>query len=527
MDVWIRGGMVADGSLSEPRRADVLVRNGTIVDIGCFTLVQARQIIEARGKVVAPGFLDMHRHADAEVFRNGFGTWELMQGITTIVNANCGLGIVPIFGKDREEIRRYLAPIVGEIGTIPTTSLKEYFTALSSRPMPIHTAMLAGGGTLRASVVGFQPGALEPEQERQIQKGFESMLADGALGVSMGLGYAPECHYSTKDLERVLEPIRNTGTVLSVHLRGEATKLLPSVEEVLELARTLRVPLQISHLKAVGKRNWNWLAEQVLDRIQKARESGTDVMLDIYPYTAGSTQLSQVLPPEVRTGDTETVAKRLADPAVQRYVAARIENDNDFDNFAGLAGWENIILSGGETEGGASYSGRSVLEACNGVDPAGFVCELLARERCNVSMIDFITCEEDIERILRHPLSYVTSDATYPTEGEPHPRVCGAFSKVLRHYVRERKCLTLTEAIHSMTQKPADRYGLKNKGRIAVGADADLLVFDPDRVSDTATFAQPQSPAKGMETVLVHGIPAVLNGKQTGACGGSVIRKTY
>lgn len=525
MDVWIRGGMVADGSLSEPRRADVLLRNGTIADIGIFSLVQARHVIDARGKVVAPGFLDMHRHADAEVFRNGFGTCELMQGITTVVNANCGLGIVPIFGNDRGEIRRYLAPIVGEIGDIPTTSLEEYFAALSSRPMPIHTAMLAGGGTLRASVAGFQSGELDPEQEKQIRKGLESMLADGALGVSMGLGYAPECYYTAKGLERVLAPIRNTDTVLSVHLRGEATQLSESVEEVLELAKTLRVPLQISHLKAVGKKNWNWLAQQVLDRIQEARESGTDVMLDVYPYTAGSTQLSQVLPPEVRTGDTETVAKRLKDPAIQRHVAERIANDTDFDNFAGLAGWENIILSCPQTEGGTSYSGKSVWEACHGVDPAGFVCDLLARERCNVSMIDFITCEEDIERILRHPLSYVTSDATYPTEGEPHPRVCGAFAKVLRYYVRERKCLTLTEAIHSMTRKPADRYGLKNKGRIAVGADADILVFDPDCVYDTATFAQPQSLAKGMETVLVRGIPAVLNGTRMDVFGGSVLRK--
>ena len=523
LDLCIRNGSVLNGTCSPAVRTDVGVMDGRIVAMGDLSDIPAGREIDAAGKTVCPGFLDMHRHADAAIFRSGYGDCDLFQGVTTIGNGNCGLSLAPQFGVNADATAAYLTPVTGTFSGIPTGSLAAYHAALKTHPMPVSAMMLAGGGTIRATAVGFLKTRLDDADFAEIHRLLEQTLRDGAGGVSLGLGYAPECFYTTDELIRALEPIRNTGVVLSVHTREEAMRLLPSIDEMITVAEALRVPLQISHLKASGRENWHSLAHEALRHIARAKENGLDVGCDVYSYTAGSTQLMHILPPEFLKGGTRAVTERLRDAAQRRELLDRLKNGRDFDNYAYLVGWDNIYLSSIRNPEDAAYVGKSIAEAAGSGDPATFALDLLAKNECEITMIDFITCEDDIAEILKSPLSYAVSDATFPTSGKLHPRVYGAFSNVIEEYVNKRHALTLSEAVHKMTLRPAQRYGLTQKGRIAVGADADILVFDPARVHVNATYENPEQPSDGMEYVFVNGQAAIENGMRTGICAGTVL----
>jgi len=523
-DRIIQNGQIVDGSGKEPFRADVGIVGKTIAAIGDLSAAHAGMITDAAGRVVTPGLIDAHRHADAAIVRDGFGTAELLQGLTTVVNGNCGLSAAPVCGPHKADVAAYLYPITGELGDLPVESMAAYLNALKRRPLPIHAGMLTGLGTVRAAVAGFSKDLTDSDC-RAIRALLAQTLSEGALGVSLGLGYAPECFFDTAGLVRALEPIRNTNVTLSVHMRSESMNLLPSIDEALAIARALNVPLQISHLKAVGRERWGTLVYEALERIRRAREDGIDVQCDAYPYTAGSTQLLHILPPEFLAGGTEAIARRLADPDAQRILRERLETGTDYDNYAKLLGWENIEISSVKLPEDRRYVGRTIAEAAGNAEPWRFCAELLSRNRCAVTMIDRLTNEDDIAAIYRAPFSYVISDATYPRDGLLHPRVYGAFVHMLERFVRERRTLSLAEAVRKMTRMPADRYGLMHKGRVAVGADADLLIFDPDRIHARASFSDPAELCEGMETVLVNGVPAIENGERTGKMNGTVLER--
>jgi N-acyl-D-aspartate/D-glutamate deacylase len=523
-DVIIKNGSIVDGSGTEAYRADLGVTGKNIAAIGDLSAANAGEILDAAGKVVTPGFLDAHRHADTAIFRDGFGRAELLQGLTTVINGNCGLSAAPVFGPHKDDVAAYLYPITGDLGDVPVSSLSAYQNALKQRPLPIHAGMLVGLGTVRACVAGFSKD-LDDEDYRAIHTLLERTLSDGALGVSLGLGYAPECFFDTAGLVRALEPIRDTDIPLSVHMRSESMNLLDSIDEAVALAKALRVPLQISHLKAVGKDRWGTLIYDALDRIRRAKEDGLDVMCDAYPYTAGSTQLLHVLPPEFLEGGTDAIKARLIDSKAQKRLKERLDFGMDFDNYAMLIGWENIEISSVRCEADKRLVGKTIAVASGNEEPWRFAAELLSRNGCAVTMIDRLTHEDDIAAIYKEPFSYVISDATYPKDGLLHPRVYGAFSHVLERFVKARKTLTLAEAVKKMTRMPADRYHLLNKGRIEIGADADLLIFDPARVHERATFDDPAQCSAGIETVFVNGAVTVENGICTGKTNGTVLER--
>lgn len=436
LDLLIRGGTVIDGTGAPGFSADVAVEGGVIAAVEPLPPdTPARRVIHAAGKLVTPGFIDIHRHADAAAFRPGFGELELRQGLTTIVNGNCGLSAAPFGPAHREEILAYLAPITGEAPPeLETETLAGYFA--SQPPAPIHTGMLT-------------------------------------------------------------------------------------------VARTLRIPLQISHLKAMGRDSWGKKIPQVLELLEEARQEGLDVGCDVYPYTAGSTQLLYILPPEFLAGGMEAVVRRLSDPAARRELAQRIQSGAGFDDIARLAGWDGIYLTSLHCPEDHPYLGKSLAEiaAMTGQDPLTCCCDLLVREQGEITMIDFMASEEDITAILQSPLSHLISDATYPTEGMPHPRVYGTFPRLLQHFVREKGVLTWEQAIHKMTGRPAQRLRLAGKGVLAAGMDADLCVFDPEEFRETGTYQEPCRMAAGMDTVLAAGVPVLEQGVLTGARPGRIIRR--
>ena len=527
-DTILRGGTVIDGSGKAGFRADVGMLDGKIAAVGNLTDARARRILDVTGRLVTPGFIDIHRHADAAIFRPGFGDAELCQGLTTIINGNCGLSAAPSGGAYQAEIFDYLTPVTGPLEALmQTDSMGTYLQAAKALALPVNVGMLAGGGTIRAQAAGFGVQRLEKEHYRKIHRAIERALADGAFGVSLGLGYAPECFYTTAELIRALSPIAGQDIPLTVHMRQEGAGVCDSIEEMLLVARELRVPLHISHLKAMGRDNWGKKIPRALELLHRAKEEGLDVGCDVYPYTAGSTQLLHILPPEFLEGGMDAVVRRLADPHERETLAHRIEDGGGFDDIAKLAGWDGIFLSSLHCPEDAPLLGKSIAQeaAMEHKSPLDACCDLLIREHCQVTMIDFMAAEEDIAAILRSPLSCLISDATYPTEGMPHPRVYGSCTRLLQHFVREQGVLTLEQGVHKLTQAPAQALRLAGKGVIAVGADADLCVFDPAALTERGTYQDPCQTALGMDAVLVAGRLAVKNGEMTGVKAGTLIRK--
>ncbi len=527
-DTLIRGATVLDGSGGPAFPADVAIRDGRIAAVGPLPQAEAGEVVEASGKYLTPGFIDVHRHADEALFRPGFGEAELCQGLTTVINGNCGLSIAPMTGDFTRDAAAYLAPVLGEIPpALRFPSLEEYFRAVRRAAPPLHQGMLVGMGMLRTCVAGFAGGDLDRDQERRLHALLERALADGALGVSLGLGYAPECFCSTEGLIRCLAPLRGSGIPVTVHMRQEGDGVVEALEEMLAVGRALGTPVEISHLKAIGRRNWRRHVPEMLRRIAEAREDGVSVGCDAYPYAAGSTQLIHVLPPEFQVGGTAALRQALADPAARARMRRRMETDSDFENITLLAGFENVRATGLRRPEDRGFEGWSVADiaAAEGRDPFDALFDLLLAEDCGPTMIDFIAHEDDIAEILRAPFSGVISDAIYPSQGLPHPRLYGTFVRLLETYVREKKVLPLETAIHKVTGLAASRFGLRGKGRVAVGADADLCLFALEEIHEPGTYADPARPAQGMAAVYVGGVRAVENGQYLRKGAGTCLRR--
>lgn len=524
----IKNGCLVDGTGRTAYVADVGIQEGKIAQIGKLSTAEAAVTIDATGKYVTPGFIDIHRHADAAAFRPGFGELELAQGLTTIVNGNCGLSAAPNFGPYCGQLAAYLSPVLGTLPPqIDFTSMQSYLAALKKMPLPLNIAMLAGSGTLRACVAGFDTVELSKTQLRQVQLELTRALSDGALGVSLGLGYAPDCFYDTDTLIAALAPLRDSGLPITVHMRQEGSGVVDALREMIEVARALRTPVQISHLKSIGKANWRKTTPQMLLLMQRARQEGIDIGCDVYPYTAGSTQLVHVLPPECQQGGMAALTRNLADASFRAQLKERMLHGVDFENISLLAGFENIVVSSISAAELRQYEGKSIAQIAEMQNTDPFTClfDLLEQACCDVTMIDFIAAEEDICDILRDTHSCVISDSTYPTTGLLHPRVYGSYSTLLEHFVREKGVLSLEQAVQKCTQRPAQVMRLQTKGVLAPGMDADINVFALQAVHTCASYADSAHCSTGMEAVLVGGEAAILHAQRTGQAPGHVITR--
>lgn len=535
-----------------PGRADIADVTGLSDAFDC--PADKEHVIDAEGAFITPGFIDIHRHGDWQAFGREEDELLNRQGITTVINGNCGLSAAPTGGPYRSQILRYLDCITGKnpfcltqdskqsacyrhgsctgrfSGSLehsdPSETMHAYLDALAQEKRSVNTGMLVGGGTVRASVAGYAQNTLSREQEEEIRGRFAEALSAGALGISIGLGYEPEYHYDTEGLIRVLRPLQREGKPLAVHIRTEGDGAADSVREMLRVAESLGVLLHLSHMKCIGKRNWRVTRETELKLIQEAREKGLCVSMDTYPYVTGSTQLIHLIPPEFLASGVEAFLENLKTAHFREKVKQVLSTpSSDFENIVELAGFENIAAAGLSSERYSRFEGIPIADAARSLDrdPFDVLFDILAAEQGKAAMLDTYGDEDDMIAFLKDPGCSLISDAIYPEEGARHPRVFDSFPRFLIRYVREREIFTIEEAIYKMTGLSAQLYHLE-RGILEEGKPADLCVFRLDHLCSDASFEHPACLCRGFDAVFTGGKPCVRADRWSNTAGGRLLK---
>lgn len=522
---WVlRRALIYDGTGGPPFEADIAVTGDRIDAVGPTLPGSGAQELDARDLAVAPGFIDTHSHSDLVLLVDPRAQSKVRQGVTTEIAGQDGGSVGP-WGEQRYQETResYRSRYGVEIGF---RDLAGFFRQLEAQPAAVNLASMVGHGTLHGYAVGEsgRP-ATEPERRRMAALVDQAVRA-GACGVSSGLEYLPGAFADLDELAAVAAPFRGTGLPYATHLRNEDDRLLAAIEEALNVGRRAGVGVHLSHLKAQGQRNW-WKAGVVLEMIEAARRGGLDVTFDVYPYVAYSTGLSNMFPVWAREGGTDAFLARLRNPAAAPRIEAEVRDKVDQ-----LGSWDAVQITHTGADGLAWARGWRLgqLAAERGIEPYALLLQLTREDRNRAGMIGFGMSEENVGRLLAHPQSIVCSDGSALTidgplaRGSPHPRNYGTFPRVLGLYSRERKVLSYQAAIHKMTAAPAARLRLPDRGRVAPGMFADLVVFDPARVADRATFENPHQYPVGIPHVMVNGSWVLRDGEHTGARPGRVLR---
>lgn len=526
-DLIIRNGSIVDGTGNPRYNADIALKNGLIEEIGDI-YEPAKKEISVDGNIVSPGFIDMHSHADLFLLKNPNDNHRILQGVTTEIVGNCGFSAAPTNGNTVEDYKGYAQPIMGVwSNNIAHTSTKAYLEALQNTSLRHNVGALVGLGALRVAVVGFTTGLLSTIQMNKLLKLLKLSLNEGALGLSMGLMYVPEAYFTTSELIQIAQVLAEHKKIITVHIRGEGTMLLESIDEMIEIAEKSGASIHISHIKAAGKKQWGTALHETIKKIEAARKRGLEITADAYPYTAGSTTLLSLLPPWVQANGVAVLDKQLQDSVFSQKVAkAMKEQPKDWDNIALSVGWDRIIISGVPNEKHNHLVGKNIAECANdaNLEPVNFVLKLICNTAGAVSIIIHQMDSRDVERAIACPFINVISDSIYSDTGRPHPRMYGSFACLLGNFVRERSILTLEEAIKKCTSMPADRMKLSQRGRIKEGAVADIVIFDADNIADSATYLAPRQYPKGISGVIIAGKLTLWQGEIISGAYGKVLR---
>lgn len=539
LDYRIRNALVVDGTGAPARRGDLGIRAGRFVP----PKGEALRELDADGLVAAPGFVDIHSHGDLVLAssrpdRETLIAGRLAQGITTEVIGNCGLGAAPLFGEARD-----LAPAVHAWMTPGGTdwrwkSLADYFAALESRGLPLNVAALVPHGLLRLGAMGLRPGAPDAAERSAMAGALERSLEEGACGLSVGLIYPPGMFSATEELLELARSLRGLDGVFTAHVRGSSETLLPAVEELIEIGRSAEVRVHHSHAEAVGRDHWAKLAT-FLEMEREARREGVRVSADMFPYPVAATMMYAIYPPWALEGGPGELLARLRDPETRARIGKDIgertpewppwEPEGWPHNLVSAVGWDRIQVSSVGSEAGRDALGRSLAElgSVRGTEPFEAISDLMLAEDGAVGQFVLdISGEDGLRELASDPeVAFITDANDYGT-GSPHPAAYGAFPRVLRRYVREEGTIPLEDAIRRMTSLPAGIIGLGDRGRIANGFPADLVLFDGEEVTDHATLDRPRARATGIRATFVNGQPVIHDGRFTGALPGRVLRRS-
>lgn len=524
-DVVILGGRIYDGLGSSAVMADIGVIGDKIIEIGKISSSHGREIIDARGLSVCPGFIDTHDHSDVNLFVNAKAESHVRQGITTVVSGNCGSSPFPVSDEMFEESRALLK----ETYDLDLTwrDIKGFLSRLEESGVAFNYSTFVGQGTVRGAAMGFNDRPPKPEELEQMKRLVAESIQGGALGLSTGLEYAPGSFAQPEEITDVCRVAVEQGGMYSSHMRDEGDSIMEALDETIAVARETGASLQISHFKIAYQRNWHKV-DKALAKVEAADQEGISIFCDRYPYTAGSTGFSSFnFPLWALQGTTEEFLARLKDPTLESRLREYID-----EREKKLGSWDKVVISTVATEKNKKFEGLSVLDGMQetGKDAFEFMRDLVIEENNRIGQIIFMASEDNLKKILSHPLVGVGCDgsalAPYGPlgKGKPHPRSYGTFPRVLAKYIREEKILPLPEMLKKMTSMPAHKFGFSGRGVLQKDYFADIVIFDEDRVQDKATFKEPHQYPEGIDYVLVNGQLVIKQGEHTGRLPGRILR---
>lgn len=525
-DVLVRNGHIYDGTGAPPYRADVAIVGDRLVAIGDFSGKTASTDIDATGMAVAPGFFNLLSHAHLSLLKDGRAMSDVLQGVTFEVLSEVSLS--PITDKAAS----YYSDLFNEEGVdISWRSLGEYLATVEASGVSPNFATFVSAATVRANVLGL--GDVDPTAPQliEMQAQVHEAMRDGALGLTSALIYAPGNYAETPELIALAKVASASGGIYTAHMRSEANQLLEAVDETLRIGTEANIPVKIHHLKAGGVPNWPKM-DAVIAKISALRAQGVDVTADMYNYVAGATGLDASMPPWVQAGGYAEWARRLQDPVIRAKVKTEMAtNAQDWENLGYLAGPDGLLFVEFKNPELRKYIGMTLTDvaAARNEDPLDTAMNLVIEDGSRVGTVYFLMSEENLKKQMRQPWMMFGSDAGAPAaegdtlESGAHPRTYGNIARLLGKYVREEQVISLQEAVRRLTQLPAETLSIQHRGRLAPGFFADLAIFNPETIADSATFDQPHQYASGMEYVLVNGVPVVAKGEHTGARPGRAI----
>jgi N-acyl-D-amino-acid deacylase len=539
-DVVIRNGRVLDGTGAAEVRSDLAIRGGKIAGLG--EALEADEVIDASGKIVAPGFIDLHSHGDLVLAwpseeRLSLLEGRIAQGITTEIVGNCGLGASPLFGAATEILPRINGWMTPASYRWSWRGIGDYLSHLERVGLPMNVGTLAPHGPLRLGVHSLAPGETTGAERRLMAEALDEALEEGAFGLSAGLIYPPGMYTSSEELSFLAKRVARSGGLFTCHVRGSSETLLDAVSEILKIAQETGVRVHHSHAEAVGRRHWPKLV-RFLEMEETARAEGIRVSADMFPYTVAATMMLAIFPPWSLEGGLPHLVERLKDERERERIRVSIETVSPSwppwreggwpHNLVKAVGWDRIRVATVGSDRNRAAEGMTLEELgrARGRDPFDAISDLMIEEDGNVGQfVEDISGEEGIAALVKQPEIAFITDANDYGKGKPHPAAYGSFPRVLGRYVRGERLLSLAEAVRRMTSLPASILGLPDRGVLREGASADLVVFDPEAIEDRATLEEPRRRARGVDTVLVNGKAVYRAGALTGALPGVSLRR--
>jgi N-acyl-D-amino-acid deacylase len=523
-DVLIKGGFVIDGTGSPMAEEDIAIKGDEILETGRLDSAEAAEIIDAVGCYVCPGFIDIHSHSDFNILVRPQGQSKIQQGVTTEVCGNCGLSASPLLGMARQQREKSLKAFGLDI---TWSTLKEFVEVIGEKKLLSNIVPLVGHGNIRGSVIGYENRVPSPEEMKKMVAMLEQEMESGAWGLSSGLIYPPGVYAGQKELVGLAQVVRRFGGIYASHIRNEGDFVIEAIEEALNIGKCSGIPMQISHLKTMGKRNWDKLPS-VFARIEKAIDEGVAVTADRYPYTAAGTGLDSVLPSWACQGGAEAELERLRSSSLRDEIFSDILKNTSEREIA-----DDITISRVFSQKNKFIEGKTLAQASElrkqTVKDALF--DLLIEEGLDVDAILFYMSEENLKKIMRKDYVMVGSDSSvWDTQGplsagKPHPRGFGTFPRFIRKYVFEENVLSLEDAVKKMTGQPAEKMGFVDRGFVKKGCKADIVIFKKEDLRDNSTYESPHGYPSGIIRVMVNGRWVLAEGNLTGAYPGIVLLK--
>lgn len=527
-DTIIRNGLVYDGNGGEPIKADIAIQNDTIAFIGDLSKVIAKNEVDAKGLAVAPGFINMMGHSEESLFQDGRAQSDIRQGVTTEIFGELS------FGPLNEKMKKQMQDGQGDIHyKVEWNTLGEYMQVLEKKGIAPNIATFVGSGAVRQYVIGEANVAPTPAQLDSMKLLVAQAMQEGALGLTNALIYPVDFFAKTDELIALAKEASKYGGTYSSHMRSEGNHLLEAVEELMTISKQANIPAEIFHLKAAGKNNWSKM-DSVIKRVERARKEGMDITADMYTYLAGATGMTSAFPPTLQDGGFGKLRERLQDPKIRKEMAIAMNtNAQDWENlYNGAGGAEHVLLLGFKQDSLKKYTGKTLAEVAKmrHTSPEETAMDLIIQDSTRVGVAYFLMNEENVKKQVALPwVSFGSDEGSYTTEGvflksNAHPRAYGNFSRVIGHYVRDEKVLSLQAAIQKLANVPAKHLKLQKRGELKAGYFADIIVFDPAKVKDNATYEKSHQYADGMADVFVNGIAVFKNGEPTGSAAGRFVK---